>query len=110
MELENVEDIAAWQRAQAGLAEEREQINQIDAQIAKLIATRFATVEHIAELKKSAAVPVLNADREAQVLDHVADAVADDELAPHVRRIFTTIMAESRNYQEGRISGQQKKA
>lgn len=110
MELENVEDIAAWQRAQAGLQAEREQINTLDAQIAKLIATRFATVAQIADLKKSAAVPVLNTSREAQVLDHVAAVVQDPQLAEHIRRIFTTIMAESRDYQEGRINGHQKKA
>ncbi|WP_407895472.1 chorismate mutase [Lacticaseibacillus sp. N501-2] len=96
-------DSMIQQQAQAGLAHEREQINAIDQQIAALLAKRFETVDRIAQLKQTAGVPVKNLDREAQVLDSVAQAIGAKELAPHARKIFATIMAESRAYQTQKI-------
>jgi chorismate mutase len=91
-------------QAQAGLAQARQHINELDQQIAALLAERFETVDEIARLKKAAQVPVKNQAREAQVLDQVADAIGSDQLAPHARKIFVTIMAESRAYQNQKIN------
>ncbi|WP_243681676.1 chorismate mutase [Lacticaseibacillus manihotivorans] len=63
--------ITTSQQAQAGLAQARQHINELDQQIAALLAERFETVDEIARLKKAAQVPVKNQAREAQVLDQV---------------------------------------
>lgn len=94
------------QQAQAGLAQARQHINALDQQIAALLAERFETVDEIARLKQAAQVPVKNQAREAQVLDQVADVIGSDQLAPHARKIFVTIMAESRAYQTQKINAE----
>lgn len=96
--------VNAQQEAQAGLAQARKHINELDQQIATLLAERFETVDEIARLKQAAQVPVKNQAREAQVLDQVADAIGSDQLAPHARKIFVTIMAESRAYQTQKMN------
>lgn len=44
--------ITTSQQAQAGLAQARQHINELDQQIAALLAERFETVDEIARLKK----------------------------------------------------------
>ncbi|WP_390408613.1 chorismate mutase [Lacticaseibacillus jixiensis] len=94
---------AAWQQAQAGLAKQRQEINEIDAQIAKLLQSRFAASRQIAQLKASANLPVLNVTREAQVLAHATKDVDDPAVAEAIRGIFTTIMQESRALQNEQL-------
>ena len=96
--------VNSTQQAQAGLVQARKKINAIDHQIATLLAKRFETVDEIARLKQAAQVPVKNQAREAQVLDQVATAIGSAQLAPHARKIFVTIMAESRAYQTKKIN------
>ena len=84
---------------QPDLTQAREAINQIDAELARLLAQRFEAVTQIAECKKDAGLPVLNSAREAQVLAQVAEAVAEPDLKAPIQQIFRDIMAESRAYQ-----------
>ena len=85
------------------MAKQRQQINEIDAQIAALLQSRFAASRQIAELKASANLPVLNVTREAQVLAHATEEVADPAVAKAIRGIFTTIMQESRALQNDQM-------
>lgn len=100
----NQDDQAAWSRTL--LANERARINALDSEIARLIAERFEAVNQIAALKQKAALPVLNASREQEVLDGVRQVIVNPALVPHVHRIFENIMAESRAYQEAKRAPQ----
>lgn len=54
------------------LADWRQQINNIDEQLFKLLETRFATVKKVGEYKKRHGLPVRNADREAELVRRMA--------------------------------------
>lgn len=83
----------------------RKQIDAIDKQLSALIQQRFAVVTAVADIKARTQVPVLNKDREQQVLDRVAQQVPA-ELAAPTQQIFTAIMAASRAYQHARLGHQ----
>jgi len=81
------------------LAHERQQINQIDQQIVKLLNQRFETVTTIGELKQASNLPVLDAKREAIVLGRVAKQSRQAAHTPYLQAIYQAIMANSRAYQ-----------
>ena len=59
------------------LNELREQINQIDDEMARLFAKRMDTVLQVAQSKKESGKPVLDRSRERQVLARVAEQVGE---------------------------------
>ncbi|MTV82862.1 chorismate mutase [Lactobacillus sp. CRM56-3] len=81
------------------LAAARQQINQIDDQIVKLLAQRFDAVTKVNEAKQSADLPVMDQGREDQVLDRVTNKDPNPETHVYMRQIFETIMKNSRDYQ-----------
>lgn len=81
------------------LSKQREQINQIDQQLVKLLQQRFAVTDEVGQIKKQAGIPVLDATREALILDKVAQSVADDQMKEIIVRLYQHIMAESRQQQ-----------
>ncbi|ETY74656.1 chorismate mutase [Lactiplantibacillus fabifermentans] len=92
--------LTAWAlRSQPTLTSQRQQINQIDHQIIKLLNQRFETVTTIGELKQQAQLPVLDASREQRVLDRVAQQSQQAQHTPYLQAIYKTIMANSRAYQ-----------
>ncbi|VDG25943.1 MFS transporter [Lactiplantibacillus mudanjiangensis] len=94
---------AVWAlRATKTLDHERQQINQIDQQIIHLLNQRFDTVTTIGELKQAAQLPVLDASREAVVLDRVAQKSQAAAHTPYLQAIYEAIMANSRAYQTAR--------
>ena len=81
------------------LSKQREQINQIDQQLVKLLQQRFAVTDEVGQIKKQAGIPVLDATREALILDKIAQSVADDQMKEIIVRLYQHIMAESRQQQ-----------
>lgn len=53
------------------LADWRQQINNIDEQLFKLLEARFAIVKQVGEYKKQYGMPVRNTDREAELVRSV---------------------------------------
>lgn len=76
----------------------RVQIDEIDTQIARLLAERFAVVDGIAEFKRKNNLPVLNASRETVVLSKVASSAGDD-FAEDVIAVYGRILEVSKNRQ-----------
>jgi len=81
----------------------RQEVNSIDKEIVQNIVRRMGVVKQIAEYKKLDDLPILDEDREHQVIDMVRDftdgLVTDDTrdaMKESMRRIFTTIIEESR--------------
>lgn len=81
------------------LSKQREQINQIDQQLVKLLQQRFAVTDEVGQIKKQAGIPVLDTTREALILDKIAQSVADDQMKEIIVRLYQHIMAESRQQQ-----------
>ncbi|MEG1778908.1 MAG: prephenate dehydratase domain-containing protein, partial [Oscillospiraceae bacterium] len=54
------------------LKQSRTEIDNIDAQIARLMVDRMNIMEAVAEYKQSTGLPILNTQREQEVLSHIA--------------------------------------
>jgi chorismate mutase/prephenate dehydratase len=81
----------------ARLALLRERIDAIDAQLLALLQERARAAGAIGEVKREADAPVWRPEREAQVLDRLADAAAAGPLgAPAVRAIWREVMSACR--------------
>ncbi|GAX01524.1 chorismate mutase [Secundilactobacillus silagei] len=88
----------AWQPNELTAA--RQQINDIDDQLVRLLAQRFEAVTKVNEAKKTANLPIMDHGREDQVLDRVTGNDPNPETRAYMRHIFATIMKNSRDYQD----------
>lgn len=83
----------------------RKEINEIDAELARLFEKRMHAVESVAEYKKERGLPILDPAREAAVIARSADLIENEELRPYFVSYIKSVMAVSRSYQEKLISG-----
>lgn len=81
------------------LMDSRQQIDEIDKQITVLLEERMKVVAAVAAYKKAHRMPVLDATREAAVLDKVAVFTSDKLLVPYIKRIYQALMDESKAYE-----------
>jgi chorismate mutase len=77
----------------------RRQINQLDQSIIDLLKKRFETSARIGRIKEESQLPVLDNDREKQVLEQVAQHDSDAETQKYLQNIFQAILKNSRDYQ-----------
>ena len=85
------------------LNELREQINQIDDEMARLFAKRMDTVLQVAQSKKESGKPVLDRSRERQVLARVAEQVGEP-YEPYSTVLWNVLFDLSRSYQNQMLS------
>ncbi|HMG64257.1 MAG TPA: prephenate dehydratase domain-containing protein, partial [Streptosporangiaceae bacterium] len=84
----------------------RQDLNEVDAGIVRLIAERHDIIDAIAAVKEQGASGIQDADRERQVLDGVAAAAADLGVsASLVRRIFRELINDSVAQQARLLNG-----
>lgn len=81
----------------------REEINDLNGQIAALFARRMALSEEVAEYKRARGMAVYQPAREEQVLAQVG-ALFSEELRPYGTMLFRTIMDLSKNCQNDRLA------
>ncbi|MGL5206315.1 MAG: chorismate mutase [Acidaminococcaceae bacterium] len=74
------------------LAEIREKIDRIDAEIAKLFEERMNAVHDVAEYKKEKKLPIRDRAREAIVLDNCKKRVQNSAYADGLRKIMAQII------------------
>ena len=60
------------------LMELREQINEIDSEMLKLFLRRMEVAENVAEYKRQNGLPVLDAERERELLANIAQQAGED--------------------------------
>ena len=82
----------------------REEINEIDNKIIELWKERMNACLSVAQYKKENNIPILDAQREEELLDRISN-LAGDELNDYSRTLYETIMSISRSYQEKYIDG-----
>jgi len=85
------------------LKDYRDQIDQIDDQLAALFRQRMEAVKHIADYKKEHNTAVLAADRERDILYRVT-GLCGEELQEYTKILYSTLLELSRDYQENRLS------
>lgn len=75
----------------------RQEINDIDTQLLELFKQRMDCAKEVGEYKKANDIPVLNQQREDEILDSVA--VKGGEYGPSARLLYSNIMELSRALQ-----------
>ena len=87
------------------LTKARNEINEIDAQMAELFVRRMRAAEEVAAYKKEHALPILDVAREEQVVQNNAKLVEDETLREYYVNFIRNNMAVSRAYQSRLMEG-----
>lgn len=82
------------------LEEIRLELDAVDTEIVALFEKRMQLCRQVAEYKIANGIPVLDAGREAKVLDSRAAKAQDEALRPAVRDLFVCLMSLSRAEQQ----------
>jgi len=81
----------------------RHEIDAIDEELVELFIKRMGLSLKVAEYKKENHLPVLNPEREREILNKVSDKVsakAGAELDAYAKTFFNTLFDVSRSYQK----------
>ena len=89
------------------LAELRAQIDQIDEQIIKLVASRFEVTEEIGRIKATQNIAAVSPQREQQVFIRLRQIARDNELSEEMvadlfRLIIDEVVKNHRTLQAGK--------
>jgi len=79
----------------------RNEIDQIDAELAGLIERRLEIARKIGEYKRERGMPVTDAAREEKILEQVASLTEKTKNVPYIMRIWRLIMEIGRDIQVG---------
>lgn len=81
----------------------RQEIDQIDNQIVKLLEERMHLVEGVVAYKKASGKPVLDTKREEVIFEKVRGRVSNKNYQETIVATFSDILKRSRDYQEQNI-------
>lgn len=84
------------------LKEIRDRIDVIDAEILRLFLERMSLSEEVAEYKISRSLPVLNREREEEILENIKSRAGEN--GEYAKELFSEILTLSRKKQEEIIS------
>ena len=81
----------------------RQEIDQIDDQIVKLLEERMHLVEGVVAYKKASGKPILDTQREEVIFEKVKNRVEDKRYQETIVATFSDILKRSRDYQDQNI-------
>ena len=81
----------------------RQEIDQIDDQIVKLLEERMHLVEGVVAYKKASGKLILDTKREAVIFEKVRNRVEDKRYQETIVSTFSDILKRSRDYQDQNI-------
>ena len=81
----------------------RQEIDQIDDQIVKLLEERMRLVEGVVAYKKASGKPILDSKREEVIFEKVKNRVEDKRYQETIVATFSDILKRSRDYQDQNI-------
>lgn len=81
----------------------RQEIDQIDDQIVKLLEERMHLVEDVVAYKKASGKAILDTKREEVIFEKVRSRVGDKRYQETVVATFSDILKRSRDYQDQNI-------
>ena len=81
----------------------RQEIDQIDDQIVKLLEERMHLVEGVVVYKKASGKPILDTKREEAIFEKVRSRVEDKRYQETIVATFSDILKRSRDYQDQNI-------
>lgn len=85
------------------LASIRQEIDQIDDQIVKLLEERMHLVEDVVAYKKASGKPILDSKREEVIFEKVRSRVTNKSYQETIVATFSDLLKRSRDYQEQNI-------
>ena len=85
------------------LASIRQEIDQIDDQIVKLLEERMHLVEDVVAYKKASGKSILDTKREEIIFEKVKNRVEDKRYQETIVATFSDILKRSRDYQDQNI-------
>lgn len=77
----------------------RKKINEIDAQLVKLLEERYECVDEVVRIKTENNLPTLDTSRETEVLSQLATLIEKKEYSASILETFQSIMDISKGYQ-----------
>ena len=81
----------------------RQEIDQIDDQIVKLLEERMHLVEGVVAYKKASGKAILDTKREEAIFEKVRNRVEDKQYQETIVATFSDILKRSRDYQEQKL-------
>ncbi len=79
----------------------RTQIDEIDETILALLVDRFNLVSQVGKAKKDAGLPVVDVDREDELMNKLSDLAEEKGLSSDlVRKIYSLVIQHSRRLQD----------
>lgn len=81
----------------------RQEIDQIDDQIVKLLEERMHLVEGVVAYKKASGKPILDSKREEVIFEKVRNRVTNKSYQETIVATFSDILQRSRDYQDQNI-------
>ena len=87
------------------LEQDRQMIDEIDAEIAALFEKRFSIVRDIIDYKIDNRMPIRDSNREAEITERNAALVQDDEIRVYFRMLYSHMLDLSREYQKEILDG-----
>ncbi len=87
------------------LDEARSIINEVDREMAKLFERRMAATVTVAEYKKAHGLPILDKDREAQVIKRNSELISDSEIKEYYVKFLENNMEISKKFQARILEG-----
>ena len=85
------------------LASIRQEIDQIDDHIVKLLEERMNLVEGVVAYKKASGKPILDSKREEVIFEKVRNRVTNKSYQETIVSTFSDILKRSRDYQDKNI-------
>lgn len=82
------------------LEQQRQQIDQIDRELVRLFEARMHVVQEVAQIKSKHHLPILDAQREKQVITKVQGYLANSEFEDALADFYTELMRISRQHQQ----------
>ena len=87
------------------LQDARQEINEVDKEMAKLFVRRMNAVAKVAKYKQEHGLPVFDGAREAQVITRNSQFVEDEELRAFYINFLQNTMEVSKKYQRKAYNG-----
>ena len=82
------------------LEEIRSEIDLLDKELAELFEKRFHLVKEVIDYKIENRLPILDEDREKEIIEKNTNYIEDLDLQKYFRKVYSYMIETSRDYQE----------
>lgn len=82
------------------LDKDRKQIDEIDEQLVKLFEERFEVVRDVIDYKIENHLPILNSNREEEIVEKNVNRINDDDIKPYFKAWYLELLKLSKEFQK----------